>query len=134
MPFGLSAYAPDGVYPEGSTYWGYGTMFTVFTDAMFESAFGTDFGLAKVPGFMESADFRVLSIGPSGKYYNFSDCGDHRDENGDVTLAWFAARTGNKTYFEKDRFLAPPASMGKLNRNAGAALVWISQFNEERRE
>ena len=128
MPHALEEYGPDGVYPEGSTYWGYGTSFSVLTSSMLESAFGTDFGLADYPAFKESADFRLLSVAPSGWYYNFADCGDQRDENGDLTLAWFAAKTGNEGYFEKERFLQPPPKMEELARYAGAGLVWLSQF------
>ena len=29
----LHSYGPDGVYPEGATYWNYGTSFTVVTAA-----------------------------------------------------------------------------------------------------
>ncbi|MEM9144437.1 MAG: heparinase II/III family protein, partial [Bacteroidota bacterium] len=134
IPKGLVAYAPDGVYPEGSTYWKYGTSFSVLTIAMLESAFGTDFGLSDSPGFMESAHFRLLSNAPSGYYYNFSDCGDKRRETGDMTLAWFAQKTGNAAFFEKERFLRPVEDMGKMDRNAGAALVWISQFKEKERQ
>ena len=78
MPHALAAYAPDGVYPEGSTYWSYGTSYTVLTASMLQSALGTDFGLADYPAFMESADFKLLSVAPSGCYYNFADCGDCR--------------------------------------------------------
>lgn len=128
MPHALVEYGPDGVYPEGSTYWGYGTSFSVLTAAMFESAFGTDFGLSEYPAFQESAVFRELCNAPSGWYFNFADCGDRRSENGDLTLAWFATKTGNPAFFERERFLNPPAEMGKLARHAGAALVWLSQF------
>jgi len=128
MPHALVEYGPDGVYPEGSTYWGYGTSFSVLTAAMFESAFGTDFGLADYPAFKESAVFRALANAPSGWYFNFADCGDRRSENGDVTLAWFAAKTGNSGFFEKDRFMRSPEEMGKLARHGGAALVWLAQF------
>ncbi len=131
MPHALVEYGPDGVYPEGSTYWGYGTSFSVLTASMFESAFGTDFGLADYPAFKESAVFRALSVAPSGWYYNFADCGDKRSENGDLTLAWFAAKTGNPVYYEKERFLRPPAEMGQLTRHAGAGLVWLSQFEAD---
>ena len=134
MPHALVEYGPDGVYPEGSTYWGYGTAFSVLTAAMLESAFGTDFGLGKYPGFRESAVFRSLSNAPSGWYYNFADCGDKRSENGDLTLAWFAAKMGNPVYFEKERFLRPPQEMGKLARHAGAAMVWLSQFEAASRQ
>lgn len=131
MPHALKEYGPDGVYPEGPTYWGYGTSFSVLTASMLESAFGTDFGLAGVPGFMESADFLLLSTAPSGWYFNFADSGDRRGANGNLTLAWFAAQTGNEIYFERDRFLRDPETMDRLTRHAGAGLVWLSQFNEK---
>jgi hypothetical protein len=67
---------------------------------------------------------------PSGWYYNFADCGDKRSESGDVTLAWFAAKTGNSAFFEKERFLLQPEAMGKISRLGGAALVWMSQYKE----
>lgn len=130
MPYALVEYGPDGVYPEGSTYWSYGTSFSVVTSAMLESAFGTDFGLAEYPAFKASATFRALSNAPSGWYYNYADCGDKRSENGDVVLAWFANKTGNSTFYEKDRFLKPAEEMGELSRIAGAGLVWLSQYTE----
>lgn len=134
IPNALASYMPDGVYPEGSTYWDYGTSFSVTTAAMLESALGSDFGHFQYPGFKESAVFRKLSIAPSGWYYNFSDCGDKRDKEGDITLAWFATKTGNKAFFEEERFLMPPKDMGKLSRLAGAALVWIAQFKPKTEE
>lgn len=134
LPHSLVEYMPDGVYPEGSTYWSYGTSFSVTTAAMLESAFGTDFGHFNYPGFKESAVFRVLSVAPSGWYYNFADCGDRRGNQGDVTLAWFATKTGNSSFFEKERFLMPAEEMGKLSRLAGAALVWLAQYEEKGEE
>ena len=130
----LAKYGPDGVYPEGATYWRYGTSFTVTTAAMFESAFGTDFGIFDYPGLKESAVFRILSVAPSGLVYNFADCGERSGRNGDITLAWFASKTGNKTYFEKDLFMKPPEEMGDLSRLAGPALVWLAQFEEKGEE
>ncbi len=127
----LAAYGPDGVYPEGATYWNYGTSFTVVTAAMLESAFGTDFGIYEYPAFAESAIFRVLSNAPSGCLYNFADCGDKRSSNGDFTLAWFATKSGNKTLFEKEYFLKPAEEIEKLSRLAGVSLVWLAQFEEK---
>lgn len=128
IPYALHEYAPDGVYPEGPSYWRYGTQFSVLTSSMLTSAFGTDFGIAEYPAFMESADFRVLSVGPTGLFWNFADCGDSPGQNGDIILAWFASYSGNPAYLERDKFLVPPESMSKLNRSAGAGLVWLSQF------
>ncbi len=134
MPHALAEYGPDGVYPEGSTYWGYGTAFSVLTASMLQSAFGTDFGLAEYPAFKASADFRKLSIAPSGWYYNYADCGDRHSQAGDIILAWFGTETGNPLYLEKDKFLQPVADMGKLHRIAGAGLVWLAQFEASESE
>lgn len=130
MPNALAEYMPDGVYPEGSSYWGYGTGYSVITIAMLESAFGRDFGISAVPGFMESAMFRLFCNAPSGLYFNFSDCDDKRGLNGDIILAWFAMKTGNKAYFEKERFMRPVDNTDTLFRHGGAALAWLSQYEE----
>lgn len=130
MVYALAQYAPDGVYPEGATYWAYGTSYSVVTSAMLESAFGTDYGIADYPSFKESAMFRYLMNAPSGWYYNFADCGDRRIPNGDIVLAWFASKTGNKVFYEEERFLSDPSAMEKLFRLSGAGLVWLSQYEE----
>ena len=130
IPNGLMQYGPDGAYPEGSTYWGYGTAFTVLTSAMLKTAFKTDFGIGDYPAFKESADFRILTIAPSGNYYNYADCGDRHSNAGDIILAWFATQTGNSLYIEDDKFSQPVADFGKLHRIAGAGLVWLAQFEK----
>lgn len=131
MPNALASYGPDGLYPEGATYWGYGTSFSVYTSSLLESAFGTDFGIAKYPAFVESANFRMLSVAPSGWYYNFADCGDRSGSSGDITLAWFAQQTGNPLYLEREKFMRSPQELGKLSRLAGGGLVWLSQFERK---
>ncbi|UBM57262.1 heparinase II/III-family protein [Marinilongibacter aquaticus] len=131
MPHALKEYGPDGVYPEGATYWSYGTGFSVVTSSLLETAFGTDFGVYDFPAFKESALFKVLSEAPSGWYYNFADCGDKPGKNGDIILAWFAMKSGNSMYLKKDDFLAEPSHLGKLDRNCGSGLVWLSMINLE---
>lgn len=128
MPYALQEYLPDGVYPEGATYWGYGTSFSVITSSILTSAFGTDFGIATYPAFLKSADFRMLCLAPSGYYFNYADCGDKENEGYDITLAWFAQYTGNSSYFDRQRAMMSPEKMGKLSRMAGAGLVWLSEF------
>ena len=68
-PKALSAYGPDGGYPEGFHYWGYGTSFQVLLIAVLESALGTDAGLSEYPGFLESARFMEFMTAPSGEAY-----------------------------------------------------------------
>lgn len=127
----LVEYGPDGVYPEGAVYWGYGTMFSVTTAAMLESAFGTDFGIADYPGFKESAIFRVLSTAPSKLLFNYADCAEEPERYTDFTLSWFASKTGNIAYLNEEKFMLPPEELGRISRLAGAGLVWTAQFEEK---
>ncbi len=126
MPNALKEYMPDGVYPEGPTYWNYGTAYAILTSSMLTSAFGTDFGLADYPGFMESARFIQMMTAPSGEYFNYSDCGLKRGNNTSVLLSWFAAKTGDGLFFDKD-FFEHPSNAGRF---AGPGMVWLSQYHE----
>ncbi len=71
---GLKPYAPDGVYPEGPGYWGYGTTYQVLLLAALDTALGTDWNLAAAPGFLTSAGAQLQLTGPSGTLFNFADC------------------------------------------------------------
>ena len=62
-PIALAAYRPDGVYPEGPSYWVYGTGYEVLLIAALRSALGTDWGLMAAPGLLESADFYARWFG-----------------------------------------------------------------------
>ena len=93
VPFALKVYAPDGGYPEGFNYWGYGTSFQVMMIAALESAIGTDFGLSEAPGFLESSSFVQFMTAPGGDSFNFSDARQAAFCN--PALFWFAGRTGD---------------------------------------
>lgn len=131
IPYVLAEnYAPDGACPEGVMYWGYTTSYALLTLAILETSFGSDFGYRDYPGFMRSADFKMMASNlPSGGFYNFADCVDGRGEGGDMVLAWFAAETGKSVYYEKEKFLTP-ASDTRLSYLAGAWLAWMSGYEE----
>lgn len=81
-------YPPDGNYPEGPGYWGYGSTFEVLMLSALESCAGTDFGLSETKGFSETGRYVLYSYGATGKFYNYSDCG----ENGAPSIAlWYFA-------------------------------------------
>ena len=126
LPNSLKEYAPDGIYPEGPGYWGYGTSYSVLASEMLNTALGSDFGISKSPGFLESANFRLLATAPSGEYFNFADSDGRKGGGGSVLLTWFAAQTGDEIYLDKP-FLEDPANAGRL---AGPGLVWLSQFKQ----
>lgn len=92
VPCAMAAYAPDGIYPEGPIYWEYGSSFNVILIECLERVLGTDFGLTRQPGFLKSADFMLQVTGPTGRTFNFADCGAAARRMG--TLHWFAARQG----------------------------------------
>ena len=86
----MADYGPDGAYPEGYGYWGYGTSFNVMFVSAIEKLFGKDFGLAARPGFLKTAGFLENMTGPSGKPFNFSDAGN---EGGfQPAMFWFASK------------------------------------------
>lgn len=75
----LGAYQPDGVYPEGPTYWNYGTTYEVLLIATLRTALNTDWGLMDAPGFQRSALFYAHSVGPTSKAFNFSDGSENQE-------------------------------------------------------
>lgn len=90
VPRAMAEYEPDGVYPEGPSYWGYGTTYNVVMIAALESALGTDFGLGAKSGFLKSAQFYLQATSPAGLYFNYSDCGERGDAS--AAMQWFAGR------------------------------------------
>ncbi|NGM61047.1 DUF4962 domain-containing protein [Sphingobacterium sp. SGG-5] len=99
----LQAYAPDGNYPEGPSYWNYGTTFQVMLSAALESALGSDNGLSDSPGFMESAYYMLFTTGPSGYYFNYSDCG--RQIEPSPSMFWFANKLNDPTLIFQEKAL-----------------------------
>ncbi|HND60768.1 MAG TPA: heparinase II/III family protein [Opitutaceae bacterium] len=106
---GLKPYVPDGIYPEGPSYWSYGTSFQVVLDAALASALGDDWNLPAAPGFLASAGAFVQLIGPTGRYYNFSDGAEAPAFQ--PALYWFARQTGDPGLLAaNDRVLHDPAA------------------------
>ncbi len=72
--FGLEPYASSGVYPEGLGYWGYGSSYSILTDAAIRSA-----GLEPwpqiwgQPGFAESFDYVLAMMTPAKLCFNYAD-------------------------------------------------------------
>jgi hypothetical protein len=95
----MQDYEPDGAYPEGYGYWGYGTSFNVMFLSALEKAFGRDFGLSDSEGFLKTAAYFENMVGTSGKNFNYSDAGFGGGVN--PTVFWFAKRTKNLSLLYK---------------------------------
>ncbi|AHF91245.1 heparinase [Opitutaceae bacterium TAV5] len=95
IPAAMAGYAPDGAWPEGPTYWSYGTTFLVNTLAMLENTPQGDGGLSQYPGFDRTLFYGLQLFGPSGVSFNFGDGGPARDHEAALpALVWLARRFG----------------------------------------
>jgi len=120
----MGDYKPDGIYPEGYGYWGYGTSFNIMFISAVEKIFGSDFGLSDKEGFLKTAGFLENMTGPSGKCFNYSDSGDNADIN--PAMFWFAGKINDNSvlWFEKE-YLKNDKSIVK-DRLLPAIMIWGS--------
>lgn len=91
----LERYSPEGAYPEGYSYWEYGSSFQMLLISSLESAFGSDLGLMEGHDrFFKSGTFMMMMGTPSHHVYNYFDCGG-RNKSFMFPLAWMAWKTGD---------------------------------------
>ncbi|NGM65821.1 heparinase II/III family protein [Sphingobacterium sp. SGR-19] len=120
----MKDYEPDGAYPEGYMYWGYGTTFNVlFINAM-ERAFGQAYDLSSTPSFLETASFMQNMTGVTGDSFNFSDS----DLGGVLqpSMFWFAQKTNNPSllWVEREHMVKLSANVREDNRILPLTLIW----------
>jgi hypothetical protein len=119
----LPAYQPDGAYPEGFGYWDYGTSFNVLLISALEKALGSDFGLSKAPGFLQTGGFVANLVGPGGLAHNWGDSGVQQDLN--PALFWFAEKTNNPSLlWAQKKLLENLKDEAVKNRIFPALLIW----------
>lgn len=120
----MEEYKPDGAYPEGYGYWGYGTSFNIlFLDAM-EKAFGSDFGLADAPGFLQAAAFRLHMIGATGLPFNWGDAG--RSGGLSPAMFWFAEKNNDPSLLWMEKKYLQGADFSRFSRDRllPAIMIW----------
>jgi hypothetical protein len=120
----MGDYKPDGAYPEGYSYWGYGTSFNVMLISALDKLFGSDFGLAQKPGFLKTAGYLENMTGPSGNAFNYSDSG----LSGELQPAmfWFAQKLNDPSllWVERSRLKNSDGKKHVRDRLLPAALLW----------
>lgn len=89
-PLVMDSYAPEGAYPEGFSYWGYGTGFEVTMLASLQTALGTDYNLSADKNFMRSPYFILYMTTPTGQSYNYGDSG--KGVTFQTAMYWFAEK------------------------------------------
>lgn len=125
IPVAMRAgYDPNGTYPEGPGYWSYGTTYNVLTIACLRSTLGTDFGLAREPGFDTTAAFFNHAIAPSGRPFNYADCRPYHI-GCEPAVYWFAAEFHTPWWQRRtDELLAADRSGLRGARFGWLAPVW----------
>ena len=120
----MKDFAPDGAYPEGYGYWGYGTSFNVMFISAMEKAFGNDFGLSAKPGFLNTARYLENMTGPSGNPFNYSDAGSGGGLQ--PAMFWFANKLKDPSvlWVERSRLINNDASKHVQDRLLPAVMLW----------
>ncbi len=120
LPISMASYAPAGAYPEGPSYWSYGTNYNVILLEMLESALGNTFGLEDAEGFDRTGSIPMLMTGPSGMMFNYSD--GHADRHPQAAVYWLAKRFGHPAWAaEEDRLMA---GAGRHSWITGLGMLW----------
>ena len=124
VPSSMKDFGPDGAYPEGYGYWGYGTTFNVLLISALDKAFGKNFGLSDIPGFLKTAGYLENMTGPSGLPFNYSDAG----VNGEIQPAmfWFAQKNADPSllWIERSRLLNEDPKKHIRDRLLPAMMIW----------
>ncbi|MDZ7725582.1 MAG: heparinase II/III family protein [candidate division KSB1 bacterium] len=125
VPIAMREYAPDGAYPEGPGYWEYGTSFNVLLIDALRTALGTDFNLSDAEGFEKTGYYYHASTGPTGLYFNYSDCGLKGDAA--APLFWFAQELNDHSllYQEIDKL----SKLSDQDRMLPFLLIWSPRLN-----
>ncbi len=87
-------YEPDGVYPEGYSYWGFGTGFQAFIFVALEKVFGTLYGMDNCAALEKTPRWLLMSSGVNGRVYSFGDSTSAYDQP-KMGMWWFAMHYNN---------------------------------------
>ncbi len=131
----LEEYEPDGAYPEGAGYWGYGTTFHILLLDAYNKIFDDD-AFEKSESLLRSADFYLHVCGPAG-FYNY--CDSHTGYRISPAVFWFAASRNDNSllWYQKplldeliNRKIEPRhIANSKGNRFLPLLVIWGSQMD-----
>lgn len=124
LPKAMIGYAPQGVYPEGTGYWDYGTSFNVLALEALEQIFHSDFGLKTTPGFLQTGQYITHLTTPSLASFCYSDNGNTMHSM--PTALWFYRQTGDESILYNQKRIMHrrnPQDM-TIDRLAPTAILW----------
>lgn len=120
----MEDYEPDGAYPEGYGYWGYGTTFNVMFQSAVDKVFPGRFDYSKHPGFLKTGTFLQFMTGTTGRAYNWGDAGGGGGLN--PAMFWFASKNNDPSllWVEKSYLDREDYSRFTRDRLLPAIMVW----------
>jgi len=120
----MEAYKPDGAYPEGYSYWDYGTTFNVLFMSAIEKLFMTYFGLDQIPGFLKTSIFLQNMTGATGLCFNWGDSRLGGQLN--PAMFWFAQINNNPSLLWVEKKYLQTHDFSKLTdeRLLPAIMIW----------
>lgn len=141
LPKAMVNYAPDGAWPEGPTYWSYGTTYLVNTLAILEEASENISWISNQPGFDHTLFYALQVFGPSGLAFNFADSNPRLDHSMPVsTYTWLSKHFNHPQILPEARRLlstrvhsATPENTTAMRRGlSGRPLVFNALFFPEK--
>lgn len=117
----MNEYNPDGAYPEGYGYWGYGTSFHVMFLSAMEKAFGNFYDPPESEGFLKTASYLEHMTGPTGVPFNYSDCGSGANTN--VAMFWFAQRLNDPSVLWSEKYFLENKTLPS-DRFMPSLMIW----------
>jgi hypothetical protein len=114
LPAAMEDYKPDGAYPEGYSYWHYGTSFNVMFISALDKAWPEKFDFSDHSAFLSSARFLKNMLAPSGNCYNWGDCGT----GGHLSPAmfWFAEKNNDPSLLWKEKMFLDKHDHSRFTR------------------
>ena len=135
VPLAMVHYQPDGAYPEGPTYWDYGTSFNILLVDALNQALGEHFGLLDQPAFLDTGNYYLHVTGPTGIMFNYADSGTRRHPS--PAQLWLARWRDDPTlaYNELPALRAMDAidAIDDTHRLLPLAFVWAPPLNDLKR-
>ena len=120
----MEHYAPEGAYPEGISYWDYGTSFNALFLSAVEKAFGTDFELGQMPGFLKTGEYVLHMVSPSLRNFAYSD--NSQKAAMSPAMFWFCDKTKDASILYNQARLYQRDGKERIlkDRLAPAMLIW----------
>lgn len=125
----MNEYAPDGAYPEGYGYWEYGTSYNTLFLTTIQKAFGDDFGLTKLKGFMQTSYFMLNMTGLRGESFNYSDAGVVKKAVAPA-MFWFQNNTSDNSILYTQQMFLKSRKTNDLSKDRflPALLIWAKDI------